>query len=221
MEPPRRFTSRVLSHRQVSEGGYELTLERDGLDFDPGRLLTLHGDDITEDRSYSIATGTGDEYLQVLYRLIPKGILTPKLVELKEGDALDISGPYGQFTIRDPGRPMIFVATGTGVAPCRSYVRSQPDLNLTLLMGARTKDDLFYADDFSDVRYIPCLSREPDSEYPGRVTDVIETLVDTEDAHFYLCGAFEMIFDVHAILRKKGIQDDRIFTEEYYYTFAA
>lgn len=217
MITPHRFTSQVLKHRPLSSHGYELVLSREGLAFQPGRLVTLHGRDITEDRSYSIASGEQDDFITILYRLIPEGVLTPQLHLLTPGDNLDVSGPFGQFVLRDPARPVVFVATGTGVAPCRSYARSYADLDLTLIMGVQREEDLYYRDEFENHRLIPCLSRETGSSTPTRVTDVVAAWDDPGSCDYYLCGAFSMIFDVHALLRKKGVDDSRIFTEEYYY----
>lgn len=217
MTTSHRFTSRVLEHRQLSAHGYELVLSREGLEFQPGRLATLHGRDITEDRSYSIASGRQDDFIAILYRMIPDGVLTPQLHRLRRGDEVDVSAPFGQFVLRDPEKPVVFIATGTGVAPCRSYVRSYPDLDLTLIMGVQHEEDLYYREEFEPHHFIPCVSREPSSNLPHRVTDVINAWEDSGYCHYYLCGAFSMIFDVHALLRDKGVEDSRIFTEEYYY----
>ena len=217
MDKPQRYTSTVIRHHQLSTRGFELELSREGLPFQAGQLVTLHGRDITEDRSYSIASGEDDPTIHVLYDLIPDGTLTPQLRLLKEGDSIDISGPYGQFVLRDLQVPIIFVATGTGVAPCRSFIRSHPDLNIRLIMGVRTQEELYYREELEAFPFTPCISRDGKTDCPARVTDVFQAWQDDGKSHYYLCGAFSMIFDVNALLRDKGIDDSRIFTEEYYY----
>jgi ferredoxin/flavodoxin---NADP+ reductase len=184
-----RMRTHVVDQRRLSETGYELVLERNGLSFDAGRLITLHGRAVTEDRSYTIASGEQDEYLHVLYRHIPHGVLTPQLVRLRPGDTVDMSGPYGQFVLRDPKRPVWFIATGTGVAPCRAYVRTHPELDLTLVHGVRTAEDLFYRREFERYVYHPCLSAQPSLCFDGRVTDFLVTRKVPTEAHYYLCGA--------------------------------
>ncbi len=221
MDTPQRQTTTVLASRQLSEYGYELTLERNGMAFEAGRLITIHGPDITQDRSYTLAGGTGDPDLQVLYKYIPNGRLTSRLVQCKPGDTLDISGPFGQFTLRRPRAPLTFIATGTGVAPCRSYIRSHPDLDLRLIHGVRRAEDLYYREEFEVYDYHPCCSREDGTGFPARVTHVAETMPLRDDEDYYLCGAYEMIFDIHKILAARGISDDRVFHEEYYYRFDA
>jgi ferredoxin-NADP reductase len=214
---PRRFRTRVIELRRLSESGYELTFERRGLAFEAGRLITVHGREPTEDRSYTIASGERDEHLQILFRHIPAGKLTPQLVRLQPGDEIEISGPYGEFVIRDPLQPIVFVATGTGVAPCRAYVRTHPDLRLTLVHGVRVAQDLFYREEFARFAYHPCVTREEGVGFHGRVTQFLEDFPLDPSNHFHLCGANEMIFDLHVLLKKRGVAEDRIFTEAYYY----
>ncbi len=212
-----RTSTRVARHNRLSESGYELVLERNGLVFDAGRLITLHGKDVTEDRSYTIASGERDEHVHVLYRYVPTGVLTPQLIRLQEGDTIDLSGPYGQFVVRDTQRPLWFIATGTGVAPCRAYIRTHPDLDLTLIHGVRKEDDLFYRSEFERYAYHPCLTSESGAFFHGRVTDFLAPRALPREAQYYLCGAYEMIYDVQAMLLDKGIDPSHIFVEGYYY----
>lgn len=219
MKTPRLWTSRVAALHRLSETGYELLIERDGLRFQPGQLINLHGRNHLEDRSYTVCSGVDDEHLTVLFRLIPEGILTPQLAALRAGDPVNVSGPYGEFTVRDPARPIYFFATGTGVAPCRAYHRSFAGLNLTLVHGVRTASDLFYRDEFRDIAYQPCLTAEPGAPevFHGRVTDFARTCTFPVESHFYLCGANEMIYEMQEILAQRGAPPDHVFTEAYYY----
>jgi ferredoxin--NADP+ reductase/benzoate/toluate 1,2-dioxygenase reductase subunit len=213
--PVRTVETTVLASRALSETGFALTLDRHDIHFRAGMLLTIHSPDPTEDRDYTIASGEQDPHLQILYRYIPTGRLTSRLVQLQPGHPVRLSAPYGRFTLQDPHRPIVFVATGTGIAPARSYLRSHPTLDLTILHGARNPEDLFYATEFAHCQYHPCLSRHPDS--PQHVTTLLESLPLPPDAHFYLCGAYEMIFDATQILTSRGIPPTHIFTEAYYY----
>jgi NAD(P)H-flavin reductase len=216
---PRQWVTRVAAMDQLSSTGYALQLERGGLVFRPGQLVNLHGRDHLEDRSYTICSGDRDEFLTVLFRLIPSGILTPQLVALRVGDALTISGPYGEFMLRDAARPIFFFATGTGVAPCRAYLRSFAGLDLTLVHGVRREEDLFYREEFSAITYQPCLTAEPgvSGVFHGRVTDYAREHSFPPDSHFYLCGANEMIYEMQEILSARGVAKEQVFTEAYYY----
>jgi ferredoxin--NADP+ reductase len=213
-----RYRSRVVSLRAVGPSAYELTIERQGLAFSAGQCLTLHGAIPQHDRSYTIASGERDEHLQIVFRLIPTGKLTPKLAMLKPGDEIGFSGPFGEFTVRDAAAPIVFVATGTGVAPCLAYLRTRPDLNISLVHGARYGCDLYYRAFFEQRPYFPCVSREAvTGAFKGRVTDFWATREWPKDSHYYLCGSNEMIFDMQVLLQKKGVPEHCIFTEPYYY----
>ena len=214
--PPSRL-SRVLANQVVSPSAFCLTLERAGLEFRAGELVGLHGRDPLDARDYTIASGEGDPHLRVLVRLIPHGALTPQLAALRPGDPVDITGPYGTFTVRDPGRPLVFVATGTGIAPALAYRRSLPGLNLTVLHGVARSEDLFFREEFEPSTYWPCVSREPVEGWQGRVTDRLATLPLPEGADFYLCGANEMIYQAIELLTARGVPRDRMFHEPYYY----
>jgi NAD(P)H-flavin reductase len=216
---PALVTSRVLELNRLSDTGYELVVERAGITFKPGQLINIHGRSHLEDRSYTVCSGDRDEHLTVLFRLIPGGVLTPQLVRLKPGDPIRISGPYGEFTVRDATRPLVFFATGTGVAPCRAYMRSHAGLDITLAHGVRTREDLFYRETFARLNYHPCLSADPDAPgvFHGRVTDFARRRIFPPDAHYYLCGANEMIYEVREILLARGIDRATVFSEEYYY----
>lgn len=213
-----RLECKVIEQKQWAETGYELLLQRNGLSFEPGRLLTIHGRDVTEDRSYTIASCEQDEHLHILYRYVPTGVLTPQLVKLQAGDAVSCSGPYGQFVLRDPGRPIYFIATGTGIAPCRAYIRAYANLPVTIYHGVRTEEELFFRDEFERFAYHPCLTQEQSARaFQGRVTDCLREHALPLDAHYYLCGAYEMIYDVQALLSERGVPPDHIFAEGYYY----
>ncbi len=215
--PVRRWAARVLGHRALSPTARELTLSRDGLSFRAGQLLNVHGQDALDERNYTIASGERDETLQILYRLIPAGRLTPQLAALRVGDQVEVSGPCGEFVLRDPARPIVFVATGTGIAPCRAYARTHAGLNLTVLHGVRTAADLFYRDELSAHPYFPCLTAEREGGFQGRVTERARALAFPADAHFYLCGANDMFYDLRDVLLERGFSPAVVFTEAYYY----
>ena len=216
---PLTWKARVLAHRQLSPTGFELELSRDEVPFRAGQLVTLHGRDLLEGRTYTIASGEHDETLRVLYRLIPEGRLTPYLATLQPGDEITASAPLGEFTVRDPARPMVFIATGTGIAPCRSYLRTFPGLDLTILHGVRTPTDLFYRDELEPgTRYHACISGGPAPLcFQGRVSARAQGLTFPDHAHFYLCGANEMFYEMRDLLTARGIPLAHVFTEAYYY----
>ena len=216
---PERYTSRVVSNLPVCETSYEIVIERAGLNFEAGHEIMIHGDTPDEDRQYSIASGIAEEHLHILYRVIPDGLMTPKLKQKQAGDAIEFTGAIGSFLIRDFLAPMVFVATGTGIAPAAWFVRSHQGLNLTLLHGVRDVQDLFYRDQFPPETYHACISGEvEDTEhFKGRVTHFLADQVYPDDTHYYLCGSNDMILETRRMLKDRNVPDNQIFTEAYYF----
>lgn len=207
----------MLENRSLSETGYELVLERGDLAFRAGELVSLYGAGRLDCRDYTIASGEGDSTLRVLYRLVPEGVLTPQLRALNPGDSIDLSGPYGTFVLREIDRPVVFIATGTGIAPAVAYARTFPKLDLTIVHGSSREEDLFYREAFSGYSYYPCVSSVPVEGFCGRVTRRLERLELDENAHYYLCGANEMIYEVQDLLADRQVPAAHVFTEPYYY----
>ncbi|HNP61412.1 MAG TPA: hypothetical protein PKM72_11255 [Nitrospirales bacterium] len=148
---------------------------------------------------------------------------------LHEGDPVTFQGPNGSFYLEEkPGRDLVFVATGTGIAPFRSMISTflkQPEAGiLTLFWGLRSERDLYYqhelatlAERYSNFRFMTTLSR-PQNVWKGstgRVTTLVENhIASVSNVTFYLCGNGGMIRDTTAIVRKKGLCPIR--TEQYY-----
>lgn len=215
--PVQTIAGRVLGLKQFSEDGYELTLERGAFMFDAGMNVVIHGRETTEDREYTICSGPTDQTLQILFRRMETGLLTQWLARLREGDPVRFTGPHGSFTVRDPNRPIVFVGTGTGIAPCRAYIRGHRIPDLTVLQGARFEQELYYREEFSAYTYVPCVSRESDLGLPAYVTHALKSIGARLDAHYYLCGAYEMIHEVSTFLLDAGLDRESIITEAYYY----
>jgi len=210
-------TLRILEHLPMGRDAFRLRLERPDWRWEAGQLVSLLGKGPHDQRDYTIASGTEDETLDVIYRLIPHGILTPYLREQKPGGQVRVLGPYGRFTLQDSARPVLFCATGTGIAPCRAFVRSHPGLDLTLLHGVRCPEDLYFREEWSGIRYLPSCSREALNGVTGRLTDTLRGLPLAEGLHVYLCGANEMIYEAEELLRSRAVPSASIFKEPYYY----
>ncbi len=183
-------------------------------------------------RSYSIASAPRpDGCFDVAVTLVESGPGSTFLHAMAVGDAVPAADPMGFFTLPDAlARPLLFVGTGTGVAPLRAMIESldaRPDAPpVTLLFGVRTREDILYADEFAErarrdprFRFEPTLSR-PDPDWVGR-TGYVQThfaglLADLPDAAVYVCGLSAMVRDARDVLRKTlGIPRDRVQSERF------
>ncbi|MBS0181456.1 MAG: hypothetical protein JSS39_03590 [Nitrospira sp.] len=181
-------------------------------------------------RPYSIASpsSTSDRVL-LLFNLVPGGPGSTYLFSLREGDPVRFKGPAGSFTLReDPTKQMLFVATGTGIAPFRSMILSYLERDgtrpLMLFWGVRSERDLYYQDEFKDLAdryphfsFVMTLS-QPGSEWTGgrgRVSSLVqERVTSVRDLAVYLCGNGNMIKDVTSYIQAKGLCP--IYREKYY-----
>lgn len=136
------------------------------------------------------------------------------------GDSIWISEPFGDFTCNDVNA--WFIASGTGVAPFVSMIRSGMSEGKRLIHGGR-KDENFYFSNLlenylSDDNYIRCASQEEKSQYyKGRLTSWLkEITVLPKEIKYYLCGSAEMVVDVRDILIARGVAFDHIVSETYF-----
>lgn len=181
-------------------------------------------------RPYSIASppSTSDRVL-LLFNLVQGGPGSNYLFSLQEGDLVSFKGPVGSFFLReDPHKRILFVATGTGIAPFRSMLLTQLERNsfqpVTLMWGLRYEDDLYYQDEFRALAdghpqfsFVTTLSRPGPtwSGIIGRVSGLIqERVTSVQDLAVYLCGNGDMIKEVTATLQAKGLCP--IYREKYY-----
>jgi CDP-4-dehydro-6-deoxyglucose reductase, E3 len=181
-------------------------------------------------RQYSIASPPSQcHQINLLFNRVPDGPGSNHLFSLHEGDPVTFQGPNGSFYLQEqPGRDLVFVATGTGIAPFRSMLSTfleQPQAGtLMLFWGLRSQRDLYYQNELEilvqqhqNFGFITTLSR-PENGWKGstgRVTTLVEiNMASVSNVTFFLCGNGGMIRDVTTIVRKKGLCPIR--TEQYY-----
>lgn len=185
-------------------------------------------------RAYSIASMPKDSgVVELIIRLVPNGICTTWVhTLLAEGDRVTITGPYGEFYLReDSDRPIICVGGGSGVAPVRSIVEHLFDKGtqrrVDCFVGQRALRDLYWhkenvarAARHRNFRYFPSLSGlEPGDEWEGE-TEFIHLVVDriindAADKECYLCGPPIMIDAVIGVLKDKGLPEERIYFDKF------
>lgn len=212
------FRSVVTGNVSLRENVRLITMKKE-FAFIPGQVVALSLDFNPEPRLYSIASGTGDKDLSVLYDIHQEGAFSPRLGGLLPGEPIYVSEPIGTFVCDE--KPAVWIATGTGVAPFLSMFRSGNHLNKILIHGGSTLDSFYFQKDLTEKmqdRYIRCCSWETrEGIFHGRVTAYIrDRFIPGTAGMYYLCGSAEMIVDVRDILISRGIPFENIMAEIYF-----
>lgn len=210
---------KLLEVTDLTDSTYILKIEKNGLKFEAGQHILLGKADDNDQREYSIYSGENDQYLEVLIKEVVDGSVSRHLKSLVPGDMLKIEGPLGFFGLNKEkittGK-FLFVASGTGIAPFHSMVKSNPGLNYKILHGIRKCNEAYGKDDYESERYIRCASREADCDFEGRVTDFIKQNEFDSETNCYFCGNFKMIKEAMDLLEKKGIPGNQLHAEVYF-----
>jgi ferredoxin--NADP+ reductase len=214
-----RPVHRVQHVRRLGEAAFVLRFERHGLSFEPGQYVAIGCAGSFAMREYSLYSGAGDDFLEVLVREIPGGLVSPALARCRPGDELSLEGPHGLFLTAPAERsscPYLFVGSGTGIAPFHSLVRSYPALDYLLLHGVRTAGERYDWQTYERSRYLACVSREVGGDYRGRVTGWLREHPLNASWRCYLCGNSDMIYESFAILRDGGVPREHLHAEVYF-----
>lgn len=228
-----------------------LELVRDdgqALDFNPGQFIQVHfayADGTPTRRSYSLANvraaaGAPGDTVEIAVSYVPGGAATALFEGLEVGGTIDASGPFGRFCLmpNDANRRYLLIGTGTGVTPYRAMLplleqqMEQRGIEVVLLFGARSPDELLYGDEFrafADAhprfRFVPCFSRElpePGSVHAhqdvrhGYVQQFLDEFAPSGDTDLaYLCGNPDMVDACFAALKEHGLAVPQIRREKY------
>jgi CDP-4-dehydro-6-deoxyglucose reductase, E3 len=222
---------RDLTH-DVRELGLRLREPKD-IQFKAGQFISFNltppGGERLMIRPYSIASPPNEsDRITLVFNRVQGGRGSTYLFNLREGDAVAFEGPQGSFYLRERMRNVLFVATGTGIAPIRSMLLDLADNGYagtaTLYWGLRSQRDVYYQQEFEalaarypNVSFAIALSR-PEAGwqgYAGRVTGLVDARVTSvKNLDVFLCGNHAMIRDVTEIIRTKGLCP--IYREIYY-----
>jgi ferredoxin--NADP+ reductase/benzoate/toluate 1,2-dioxygenase reductase subunit len=205
--------------RHLTESTYVLRFSRNGMQFKPGQHLLLGLPGSKELREYSIYSGIHDDYLEVLIKEVDDGVVSRQLKNIEPGDPVKLLGPRGFFlnpALLAEGGKLLFLSSGTGLAPFHSFVKSYPKADYQIIHGVRNISEAYDSGDYNKEQFTVCTSRGNKGDYAGRITDyLLEANPDTESLVF-LCGNSNMIYDAMDILRAKGFTQKQIITEVYF-----
>jgi Na+-transporting NADH:ubiquinone oxidoreductase subunit F len=209
-------------------------IEPEEMAFKPGQYAQIRVPGIDIIRAYSIASNPSmTNLLEFIIRLVPKGQATTFVhMALEVGDILTITGPYGDFYLKeDSDKDIICIAGGSGKAPIRAILFYLKDRGMNrkvkYFFGAKTKKDLYYTDEFTELekeyanfQYIPALSEPlPEDNWDGDVgliTDVVDRYCkDLQDSEAYLCGSPGMINACIKVLIKNNINMQNVYYDKF------
>lgn len=212
------FEVTVKDNHSIAPGAFILSFRRD-FRFQAGQVIGITNSRDIEPRLYSIASAPDNQNIDILYTEVKQGILTPKLSKLKPGDTILITNVFGKFT--SDKNAAVFIASGTGIAPFASMLRSGNSNQKILIQGSRSKEHLYFYEELKNIlgeNYFVCTSREEwDESYHGRVTGFLKRFgVHSTQTPYYLCGSAEMVVDTRDILLEAGVAFQNIRAEIFF-----
>lgn len=197
-------------------------------------------------RAYSMANYPGEKGIIMLNvrvaspppRMpdVPPGKMSSYIFGLKPGDKVTISGPYGEFFIKDTEAEMVYIGGGAGMAPLRSHIfelfkRLKTGRKVSYWYGGRSLRELFYVDhfraiekDFPNFQFNIALSEPlPEDNWTGYVGFIHKVLLDNylashpapEDIEYYICGPPMMNAAVFKMLDDLGVEPENIAYDDF------
>jgi len=171
-----------------------------------------------------------------LWDQVPPGIASSYIFNLKKGDKVTISGPFGEFFAKDTKREMLYLGGGAGMAPMRSHLfdlldTKKTDRKITFFYGARSAREMFYHDDFlklenehPNFKYIVGLSEPmPEDNWKGptgfihnvALEEYLKDHDDPSEIEYYMCGPPMMIDACDKMLYDLGVERDMIAYDSF------
>ena len=210
---------KIRQIRFLTESTFILRFERGNMQFKAGQHIIVGLNGELNQREYSVYSGENDDYLEILVREVPEGNVSLKLKQCKPDQLLQVNGPFGSFGLEKFdmfSRKLVFIASGTGISPFHSFVKSYFGIDYILIHGVRYNNEAYDRNDYDPHRYYLCTSKESNGGHRGRVTRFLPGYPMDPDMLFYLCGNNNIIYECYHILRDKGIPDENIFSEVYF-----
>jgi propane monooxygenase reductase subunit len=230
--PIQRAVAEVVSAGHVTHDMRHLVLrlvEPAEVKFFPGQYMDIAVPGSDEVRSFSMAnTSSREGMLEFVIKVYPDGLFSHFLdTRLQPGDRLELTGPFGVFTLREGDADLVFIGGGAGMAPILSLLRSMAERGIsrkaTFFYGARGRRDLCFTDEIATLAgklpgfsYIPALSHEEWDGETGLITDVVKRLAgDIAGAHAYVCGPPPMVEAAIPLLQSLGVAEKRIYYDKF------
>lgn len=231
-----------LSKKKLSTDVYEFSfqcIEPNQINFLPGQYLIIifSKDGEIKRKFYSISSPIHEKNkIEFIVKILENGLGSNYLINLKEGENVEFQGPAGLFYLKENDKQKILVATGTGIAPMLSIIKThvkEIKNKLILLWGLRKNEDIYYLDVLRDTAqkhdnfsFEIFLSREEPNEsskvniFNGRVNIGIDKLlnnaeINKENLEFYISGDRNIVDSIRTYLLDKQILPENIKLEKF------
>jgi Na+-transporting NADH:ubiquinone oxidoreductase subunit F len=167
---------------------------------------------------------------------VPPGICSSYIFSCKPGDKVTVSGPYGEFFIKDTNREMIYIGGGAGMAPLRSHLfhlfhTVKTSRKVSYWYGARSMREVFYEEEFRDIEkhfpnfkfYLALSEPQPEDNWKGYTGFIHQVLLDNylkqheepEEIEFYMCGPPMMNASAQKMLYDLGVPDEMVDFDDF------
>ena len=182
-------------------------------DFKPGQFLQIFFENLK--RSYSIFSKPSDQTIDLCIKCLVGGEASEIFKNITVGENINISDPMGHFIINEDDIERTYVATGSGIAPIVSMLRTSLEdyehkSKIYLLFGIRYEEDIFYikeleelSNTYKNFSFDFTLSR-PSENWKGNIgrvsTHLPSKITDKKNNQFYLCGSPDMVKDIRKLL---------------------
>ena len=198
-------------------------------------------------RAYSMANYPGEKGVIMLNVRVasppprapentPPGQMSSFIFSLKPGDTVEISGPYGEFFIKDSDAEMVYIGGGAGMAPLRSHIfelfkERKTNRKVSYWYGGRSKRELFYVNQFEQIAaefpnfsfHIALSEPLPEDQWTGHEGFIHKVLYENylrdhpapEDIEYYICGPPQMNQAVFQLLDDLGVEQENIAFDDF------
>lgn len=212
--------------------------------------LKMHNPEATY-RAYSMANSPAEGNIIMLniriatppwdraagaFKNVNPGICSSYIYSLKPGDKITISGPYGEFFVKDTPNEKMFIGGGAGMAPMRSHIfdlfkTKHTKVPVSFWYGARSKREIFYEEQYEEIarensnfRFEIALSEpKPEDNWTGYTGFIHQVIYDNylknheapEDIEYYICGPGPMTAAVEKMLDSLGVPKENIMYDNF------
>jgi len=167
---------------------------------------------------------------------VPTGVMSSYIFDLKAGDKVMVSGPYGEFLARETDNEMVFIGGGAGMAPMRSHIfdqlrRLDSKRRISFWYGARSLREAFYVEEFDELAqqhknfswHLALSDPLPEDNWTGPVGFIHTVLYEhylkdhaaPEDCEYYLCGPPMMNAAVTRLLEDLGVEKENVLFDDF------